>query len=136
MKKINNFFDKANLLLVYPVMATFVSIITFFSLIILGRAVGAPEQPDIILIKISLLMGLMMGLPVTAMIYMMRKSAEFWKMAEEVGKKVDDAETKDELRHIMDNEFVELRKRSGGGIHYTELRRLVAIMTTKAKYIK
>lgn len=137
MKKLNYFFDKANLLLVYLVMSAVVFIMAVGTFYFLGEYVGSSLGKNvIILLKVSGAMGAIMGIPTTCMVYLSRKSAEFWAESKVVGEKIDKAETDLELSKIWDTDLKALSRKASGTPHYYEVRRLKTIIETKAKYVK
>lgn len=137
MKKINTFFDKASLLLVYPVLSAIIFVIAFCTFYFFAEHIGSTlGQNVIILLKISAVMSAMMGIPFTGLVYMGRKSAEFWQAAKVLEEKIDKAETQKELQSLYDNDLKELRRKASGAPHYSETKKLTAIILTKAKYVK
>lgn len=65
-----------------------------------------------------------------------RSSYIFWGEAERLECKIDNADDKDVLLQIYDEDFENLKKLSCGAIHNEELRRLYTIIKTKYKYLK
>jgi hypothetical protein len=80
--------------------------------------------------------GILFGLMFSLMVSMMRKSQIFWDYAKVVEKLIENAETKEALQSLFDNEFQDLRKKCQGGPQIPELNRLYTIIKTKYKYIK
>ncbi len=89
-----------------------------------------------VILKIGALSGLLFGLMMTLMISMTRSSNKFWEYSEEVSKLIDEAETKEALNGIYNNEFKNLKDLMGGRPHLEEVKKLRAIMETKMKYVK
>lgn len=81
-------------------------------------------------------MTILFGLVVVVTILSMRKNIEFWEYAEEVAKLADEAETKNAVQSIADNEYNELIRKCQGGAHITEVNRISTILKTKYKYVK
>lgn len=138
MKKFNSFLDKAPLWQVYIFGWFFTG--SFVASIFYGFQLIDPPSSKIVFsgincIKMGALSGLLFGLLVSLMVSTMRKSTIFWEYAEEVEKLIDDANTKDELQSIFDNQFQELRKKCQGGPQIPELNRLYTVMKTKHKYV-
>ena len=119
MKKINHFFDKTNLLLVYPVMSAVVFVMAFCTFYFLGEYVGSSLGTNLIItLKISGVLGVIMGLPITCLVYLGRKSAEFWAESKIVAEKIDKAETDLELSKIWDTDLRALSRKANGTPHY------------------
>lgn len=138
MKTINNFFEKAPLWQIY-IFGWFSSGTLVASMFYFLQLVGATSENLLIngetCVKVGVVLGLIFGLLVSLMVSMMRKSTIFWEYAKEVEKLIDDANTKDELQSIFDNQFQELRKKCQGGPQIPELNRLYTVMKTKHKYV-
>ena len=134
MKKINYFFEKSHLLLVYVVMSFVVFFIFFSMLHFLGNDLGGSGW--IVTMKFSLIMGAIISLPVTAMISSGRKNTKFWDEAKIVEDKIEEAETKDKLRVLYDEDVKKLSNMAFGHPQYAEIKKFRAIILTKAKYVK
>jgi len=139
MESLNKFFDKAHLFKVYLVGVLITGLFTFFLFHYVTQWITDKPEPALsflVNIKISLGMGAIFGLMIMLMTSMSRKSGKFWCYAETVEKLIEDAETKQALKDIYNNEFKELRHLAQGGPHYYEAKRIYAILETKHKYIK
>lgn len=134
MKKLNTFFEKSHLLLVvYPVMTSVVFIMFFTMFHFLGNDLGSGW---VVTLKCSLIMGFIIGAPVTAMVSMGRKNTKFWDEAKIVEDKIEKADTQDELRVLYDEDVKRLSNMAFGHPQYAELKKFRAIILTKAKYVK
>ena len=131
MKAYNYFFDKVNLLIVYLVTVLAISLIGFSGFyFIVGTELGMIGA-----LKISLILGAIMGLAFTGMVYMSRKSDEFWREFGELEKKVEKAETYEEVKSLHNEDLKKVWSKASGLPHYSELKRLKAILVTKSKYV-
>ena len=83
---------------------------------------------------VSSLAGILFGGGLTTSEDAIRKSNKFWDYAKAVEELINKSDSKDELKLIEANEFLNLRQYSQGGAHGRELVRLHAIMSTKYKY--
>ena len=135
MKTINNFFDKTSLWIVYPVMAISMAIFVFFIFRLMSIGLETPFLPTVPLIKVSLILGAIMGLLFTLTTSMTRRSTKFWNAAEVLEEKIDEERTRVGLKELFDKDFQELRNLANGGAHITELTKLNAIMQTKFKLL-
>ena len=130
MKAYNYFFDKAHFLLVYIVMSFVISVMAFSMIYFLGA-----EIDIVITLKIALIMGAAMGLGFTSIVFMSRKSDEFWREFGELEKKVEKAETYEEVKSLHNEDLNKVWSKASGHPHYSELKRLKAILVTKSKYV-
>ena len=139
MKKLNNFLDKAPLWQVYILGWFFTGAFIAFLFYVIVPLIGANAAKTIfsaeVCLKIGATLGLPFGLIFMLMFSMMRKSTIFWGYAKEVEKLIDEANTKDALQLILENQFQDLRKKCQGGPQIPELSRLHAMMKTKYKYV-
>lgn len=139
MKKLNNFLSNAPMWKIFIFSYIIMTLFTFLIFSCLNPLMTTEGQKTFSMItnlKISASAGVLFGLMLTLLILMSRKSDKFWTYSEEVAKLIDEAETKEALKGIYNNEFAELRKKSMGTPHYNELKRLYTILETKHKYIK
>lgn len=138
MKRLNNFLENAALWKIYIFGWLFTG--GFTAVLFYGFQFIDPDVnhdlSGVKCIKIGALAGLLFGWMFTLLFSMMRKSQIFWDYAKEVEELIENADTKDELQSIFDNQFQEIRKKSQGGPHSIERNRLYTIMKTKYKYIK
>jgi hypothetical protein len=136
MKKLNNFLEKAPLWKVFIIgwiVGTIISC-SMWSLLLLTEIDVLTLS---ILLKLSLFFGLFVGGGMlTLLTSMMRSSSKFWEYAKEVEKLVDEANTKQDIIDIEEDEFQKLRKMSIGNPHSYEVRRIFTIMETKYKLLK
>jgi hypothetical protein len=138
MKTINYFFEKAPLWQIY-IFGWFSTGVLVASMFYFLQLFDATSENLLIngetCIKAGATLGLIFGLMILLMVSMSRKSVIFWSYAEEVEKLIDEANTKDELQSIFDNQFQELRKKCQGGPQIPEVNRLYTVMKTKYKYV-
>lgn len=87
-------------------------------------------------VKLGVMLGIPFGAMIVLMVSMIRKSQVFWEYAEVVEKLIDEADTKEKVRFVFNNEFQSLRQKCQGGPQITELNRLYTIMQTKIKYVQ
>jgi hypothetical protein len=135
MKKLNIFFDNAPLWQVFIFGWLFYGTFTFLLFQFF------PDGTELLRnwfvnLKIGFFMGILFGLITMLMASMSRKSNKFWNYAEEVEALIDDAETKESLQSIFDNEFKTLSDLQQGHPHGSKLKELYAIIKTKYKYAK
>ncbi len=95
-------------------------------------AVGVPYWKE----KSAMLIGGLIGCLYGFLNLLRIHSQSFWKLAKEVEKKIDEAETKTELNHILNEDIVSLDKMAGGNPHFSEVSKLRAVIETKMKYVK
>jgi hypothetical protein len=139
MKNLNNFLDKAPLWQIY-IFGWFLTG-TFTASIFYGFQLIDPPNSKMLItgincIKLGAITGILFGLMFMLMFSMSRKSQIFWDYAKVVEGLIENAETKEALQSIFDNEFQDLRKKCQGGPQIPELNRLYTILKTKYKYVK
>lgn len=135
MKKISNFLDSAHIFKVF--LASFLTMLTIaFILFYFFFPNNLKYEINILVcLAVSAVFGILFAGLFTSMISTSRKSDEFWKYSHQVNKLIEDANTKDELQNIFDNEFQKLVDLSLGHVHNSKLKELKAIINTKYKYI-
>jgi hypothetical protein len=128
--KINTFFEKTPLILMYVIFTLISGLFMFLILKIFDL-----KALNILIFKISLAYGIVMGLFFILILDSLRKSRIFWKEAEIIGKLIDAAETKEEINNlnVQWSLFIKL---ANGAEHYREINRLHLISSTKYKYLK
>lgn len=136
MKNLNKFLDEANLFKVYLIGVIITSLFTFF----LFEYVTVWLDGDIVLttsfnFKISVGLGAIFGLMVMLIVSMGRSNSKFWNYAEQVEELVQQASTKAELVDIYKNQFQELKNLTSGPAHVYEVKRIMAILETKHRWI-
>lgn len=87
-------------------------------------------------VKLGAMVGVPFGAMIVLMVSMIRKSHVFWEYAEVVEKLIEEADTKEKVTFVFNNEFQSLRQKCQGGPQITELQRLYTIMQTKIKYVQ
>lgn len=103
---------------------------------LLDNLVGDQTISLIRYLTLGLILGGMCSLLAVFIVSMFKMSDVFWQSAKEVHRLIHDAETLEQLSSIFEKDFKELRKKSGGGPHRTELLRLHTIMDTKYRMIE
>ena len=136
MKKLNNFLDKAPLWQIYIFGWAFTGLFVFGLFEWVSPLLEGNPLSTIINLKIGATAGLLFGLMFMLMFSMIRKSQIFWDYSKVVEDLIENANTKEELQSILENQFQDLRKKCQGGAHIPELNRLYTIMKTKYKYVK
>jgi hypothetical protein len=139
MKAINNHFEKAPLWKVYVIGVLIFGTFTFLLFqFVTPMITNNGEQPfkTIVNLKIGGAMGLIFGLMWLLMVSQSRSNSKFWTYAETVEKMANEAETREQLESIFNNEFQELRKLGFGQPHYAEVKKIYTILKTKVKYVK
>jgi len=140
MKKINEFFENAAIWKVY-IASYFITGIFMFILFQLSEMTlmtieGKKTFTLFVNLKIGALSGIVFGLMMTLMISQMRSSRKFWNYVDVVEELINKAETKEELLAVRQKEFKDLINLASGQIQLSELKRILAILETKHKYIK
>jgi hypothetical protein len=67
---------------------------------------------------------------------MARNNIKFWDKADVVRELINKANTKKQLMSIRLNDYKELKQLSSGVQHYTEVKHLNELLTTKETFIK
>jgi hypothetical protein len=132
MKAINKFFETASLFTTFSVIyASFliISIPCAFIFVL-------PDSLDLIQILIVCTISLLFAYMLAFINNMCNLSFVFWKYADNVKYLIENAETKDKLQSIYDNEFQDLVKMQMGNPHNTMIVKLYSILKTKYKYVK
>lgn len=135
MKKINYIFDEAPLWQTFIFGWVFTGTFTFLLFQFFPDGTELPRNWFLNL-KIGFFMGIPFGLMTMLIGSTSRKSNKFWNYAKEVEALIDEAETKEVLQSIFDNEFQKLRKLQQGHPHGSELVKQYTKLKTKYKYIK
>ncbi len=131
MKRINNFINKGPLWQVFLVFA-FLTFCIFFAMEYFLTEVIAIS----VVIKISLIVGVIFGLMFTFLTQIGRNSIKFWDAAKILDENVEKANSKEQIEDLYRNDFMKLKKLAGGEPHFSELKRLHAIISTKYKLVK
>lgn len=109
VKKINNFFDKANLFKIWLVLYPIISLIIYGFYFAIVFAIGENNTlTNSLLLKIGLGIGFIFSLAAVTMISSMRKSIMFWNYSKHVEELIKNVNTKEELEKIYYNEYNEL----------------------------
>ncbi len=108
---------------------------TIFSFIICEIVGDSKIFTHLVNIKIGLSVSIFTAIIFTLTTNSLRSSDKFWRLANEVETKLDNANSKDELKLIYDNELEQLKKLAGGSPHYYEVKRLYTIANTKYKFV-
>ena len=120
MNKLNDFFEKAHLVLVFLALTIFCAVITYGMLNILGN----PEISQTRMLMGSLAIGAVRGGGFTGMLYLMRKAQKFYEDCNILEDKVKAAKSREELGDLYFRDFTELRKRAFHNDMYSRLREI------------
>jgi hypothetical protein len=130
MEKFNDFLEKA------PIWKIFVSAWFFTGLMVFIITFIFFNDGDYYkYLLVSAVFGVLFGGMFSGMISTARQSDKFWMKAKELEKLIDEANTKEDLVKIFENEYQSLKKLSMGGPHVYETRRIYTILETKYKYV-
>jgi hypothetical protein len=142
MKKLNEFLESSPhwvLFIFCWFLCTVVVAFTFYGM----NAILPSEDPNYVnaftpfaCLKIGAGLGILFGLLMVLMIQTNGKSSIFWELARQLEAEIEETETKEQILSLYENKFNELRKRSLGGPHSTEIVRLDTIMQTRIKFLK
>jgi len=134
MNKLNDFFEKAHLILVCIVLSCFSSCVIYGMFNILGIS-GIHEISQLRILTGSLVMGAIMGAMFTSMFYLMRKAQQFYRDCNTLEDKVKSAQTREELGELFQNEFKSLRERAFHQEMYSRLREIHTRMQTMVGFL-
>ena len=136
VKTIKLFFSEAPLWLVFFLTCVLFTISIDFVIITINIITRTTSLISFELFRLSFFISILLGMIVSMFTSISRNSHLFWDEAERLACKIDNAEDKDILLQIYDEDFENLKKLSCGAIHNEELRRLYTIIKTKYKYLK
>ena len=131
MNKLNDFFEKAHLVLVFLALTIFCAVITYGMLNISGN----PEISQTRMLMGSLAIGAVSGGGFTGMIYFMRKAQKFYQDCNILEDKVKAAKSREELGDLYFRDFAELRKRAFHNDMYSRLREIHTRMQTMVGFL-
>ncbi len=136
MNKISKFLEEASFIKTLITLSIVLTILSY--IFIYGIFSNAIELKffELRTLYISIASGILFGFIFSYTFLEAKKNDRFWRYSEVVYGLISKAETKEELKKVYENEFVELKKMSLGGAHNYELRRLYTIMNTKVDYLK
>lgn len=135
MKRYNDFFDNAPYWKVFLFGIIFFGAVTFgFFYCIVEKSM--PEFTKLIMFKMSGVMGGLMGLLYTLIVYMSRQSAKFWVAAKDLENKLNEADTPEKIRVLIVEGFESLKKLASGTPHYYEIGRLSSMLIIKQKMLE
>lgn len=137
VKKINNFFDKANLFKIWLVLYPIISLIVYgFFYIGISLVDEVSKVTNPLLLKIGLGIGFIFSLAAVTMISSMRKSIMFWNYSKHVEELIKNVNTKEELEKIYYNEYNELVDKCMGGPQIPKVMEIKTFIETRLKYWK
>jgi hypothetical protein len=139
MKKLNDFLNKAPLLLTYPFFVLCAFLLVFLVWSGLGYLLTEPGDPfndTVVLLKVSGLMALIFGLLATLMLSISRDAQKFWALADDLEAKIKSAETTNVLLALFDNDFQLLRKKSSHHVMHSRVKELYTMMKTSYKFME
>jgi len=134
MEKLNDFFEKSHLILVFIFLSLFSAVITYGMLNLLGNF-GESQIPASRVFMGSLVLGAIMGAGFTDMIYLMRKAQQFYRDCNTLEDKVKAAKSREELGDLYFRDFTELRKRAFHDHMYSRLREIHTRMQTMVGFL-
>ena len=111
MEKLNDFFEKSHLILVFIFLSLFSAVITYGMLSLIG-GFGKLQISAPMVFMGSLALGAIMGVMFTSMIYLMRKAQQFYQDCNILEDRVKSAQTREELGELFQNDFKALKKRA------------------------
>ena len=123
MEKLNDFFEKSHLILVFIFLSLFSAVITYGMLSLIG-GFGKLQISAPMVFMGSLALGAIMGVMFTSMIYLMRKAQQFYRDCNTLEDKVKAAKSREELGDLYFRDFTELRKRAFHDHMYSRLREI------------
>jgi len=134
MEKLNDFFEKAHLVLVFLSLSLFSAGITYGMLNLFGNF-GESQIPASRVFTGSLALGAIMGAGFTGMIYLMRKAQQFYRDCNTLEDKVKTAKSRVELGDLYFQDFTELRKRAFHDRMYSRLGEIHTRMQTVVGFL-
>lgn len=113
----------------------FMSLISYW---FITSVIGTKEPlfTQFIIIKISCVMGGIMGLMYSLINHMSNQSKKFWDYAEVFDYKIHNTKALDDLEKLYTNEFEYLKTLASGSPHYQELKRLYSMLAIKIETLK
>lgn len=137
INKLNNFFEKTHLfkvwLIVYLILILFISSLCYTLHYFLQEFTFINKYNYL---KFGILIGMIFSWIIILAISITRKSIIFWNYAKYFEELVNKATTKEELEKIWCNEYNELINKCQGGNQLGEVKKLIAIIKTKYKFVK
>ena len=134
MEKLNDFFEKSHLILVFIFLSLFSAVITYGMLNLLGNF-GESQIPASRVFMGSLVLGAIMGAGFTGMIYLMRKAQQFYQDCNILEDRVKSAQTREELGELFQNDFKALKKRAFHEQMHYRLREIHTRMQTMVGFL-
>jgi hypothetical protein len=140
MKRIDNFFTTAPYWKIFLVALTLTTVIFFIMSSFFWNGLvdlnGNPIHTNLSFLKIGLAFGVFSGTLICLTTSMARNNIKFWDKADVVRELINKANTKKQLMSIRLNDYKELKQLSSGVQHYTEVKHLNELLTTKETFIK
>lgn len=134
MNKLNDFFEKSHLVLVFLALTIFPAGITYGLLSLIG-GFGKPQISAPMVFMVSLALGAIMGVMFTSMIHLMRKAQQFYQDCNTLEDRVKSAQTREELGELFQNDFKALKKRAFHEQMYYRLREIHTHMQTMVGFL-
>ena len=134
MEKLNDFFEKSHLILVFIFLSLFSAVITYGMLSLIG-GFGKLQISAPMVFMGSLALGAIMGVMFTSMIYLMRKAQQFYQDCNILEDRVKSAQTREELGELFQNDFKALKKRAFHEQMHYRLREIHTRMQTMVRFL-
>ncbi len=136
MKKITNFINTASFWKIF--IAGFILTTTFVFLLsqLLDYLVGCKLMSFSQVMRFSIFLGIIFGLMIALINTELRESDNFWAAASTLELKVKNTEDRNILNTLYDVDYIELIELARCVPHYSEVKRIRAIIETKLLYVK
>jgi hypothetical protein len=131
MKKIINFLDYTPLSKVAIVGYLFWTLLTIVLFKLTDKFILDSQLDFNQTLKIGLIIGLLINVMFTIVVYNDRKSKSFWNYSNFIENLIENSKSKSELKSIFGKEFHELNKKSFSEVHNSEVYRIYSIINTK-----
>ena len=142
MKKLNQFLFNAPLWQIFILSFICLSLFTLSQFSIVFYFSNVSSKNIAVIIKIctlpSVIIGIIIGAAVTNIILIKRESTIFWTYAKELELIIKNANTKDTVMSVFENEYQELHKKRNSldKNQALELNKFYTILQTKYKYMQ
>jgi hypothetical protein len=134
IQKLNDFFEKSHLILVFIFLSLFSAIVTYGLLSLIG-GFGKLQISAPMVFMGSLALGAIMGVMFTSMIHLMRKAQQFYQDCNILEDRVKSAQTREELGELFQNDFKALKKRAFHEQMHYRLREIHTRMQTMVGFL-
>jgi hypothetical protein len=131
MKKVVNFLDHTPLTKVAIVGYLFWTLLTIVLFKLTDKFILDSQLDFNQTLKIGLIIGLLINVMFTIVVYNDRKSKSFWNYSNFIENLIENSKSKSELKSIFGKEFHELNNKSFSEVHNSEVYRIYSIINTK-----